>query len=281
VTEDFTAAALVLVGHGSMANADSSAPVYQHAAEIRRRRLFTEVREAFLKQEPRLETVLGALPARRVVVTPLFISEGYFTDEVIPRLLGLDPEAKSGCSRVRQDGARTLLYCRPVGSHESMTAVLLARARDIVEQHPFPRAPEPAEIGLFIAGHGTERHAQSRRAIERQVERIRALGLYAGVHGVFMEEEPRIAACYSLAPTRNLVIVPFFISDGLHVREDIPMLLGEPERVVRERLSAGQPTWRNPTEIRGRRVWYTPSVGSEPHLADVILERVRELSARA
>ena len=110
----------------------------------------------------------------------------------------------------------------------------------------------------------------------QQVELIRAQHLYAAVHAVFMEEAPRIADCYTLAPTKNLVMVPFFISDGLHSYEDIPMMLGEPERVVRERLRQGQPTWRNPTEKQGKHVWYSSSIGSEPLLADVILERVRE-----
>ena len=36
--------------------------------------------------------------------------------------------------------------------------------------------------------------------------------------------------CHALAQTKNLVVVPFFISDGLHTQEDIPVLLGEPER---------------------------------------------------
>ncbi len=91
-----------------------------------------------------------------------------------------------------------------------------------------------------------------------------------------MEESPRIAECYTLAATKYLVVVPFFISDGLHAVEDIPVLLGEPERLVKERLAAGQPTWRNPTEKNGKLVWYSPSVGTEPLLAEVILERVRE-----
>ena len=58
--------------------------------------------------------------------------------------------------------------------------------------------------------------------------------------------------------------------------EDIPVLLGEPERIVKERLAAGQPAWRNPTGRDGKLVWHSPSVGSEPLLADVILERVKE-----
>jgi sirohydrochlorin cobaltochelatase len=93
---------------------------------------------------------------------------------------------------------------------------------------------------------------------------------------VFLEEEPRIACCYQLAETKNIVIVPFFISDGLHVQEDIPVMLGEPERIVQQRLQKGQPTWRNPTEKHGKLVWFASSLGSEPMMTEVIMERVRE-----
>jgi sirohydrochlorin cobaltochelatase len=135
-----------------------------------------------------------------------------------------------------------------------MTCVLLARAHDVVAQFPFPRAPKPKDITLFIAGHGTERSDKSRKAIERQVELLRAMNLYADVHAIFLEESPGIAECYLLAQTKNLVIVPFFISDGLHTQEDIPILLGEAKPIVEKRLQSGQPTWRNPTEKNGKLV---------------------------
>jgi sirohydrochlorin cobaltochelatase len=276
--EDFSDAALVLIGHGSTANAESGASVFQHAAELRRRKFFGEVREAFWKQPPRLTDMLARLTAPRVFLAPLFISEGYFSEQVIPRALELRAEGPDGFCRVLRRGVQTLFYCRAVGAHESMTSVLLARAREAVESSPFPRAPAPKSLTLFIAGHGTEQDENSRKPIERQVELIRALGIYAGVHAVFMDEEPRIGECYQIARTRNLVVVPFFISDGLHVKEDIPVLLGQPKRVVRQRLESGQPTWRNPTEFEGRRVWYSRSVGSDPHVAEAILERVREAS---
>ena len=157
-----------------------------------------------------------------------------------------------------------------------MTHVLLGRAREIVEQFPFPRPPKPRDITLFIAGHGTEENENSRQAIERQAGLIRALDLYAGVHAIYLEESPRIADCYALAQTKNLVVVPFFISDGLHTQEDIPVMLGEAQPIVGQRLAGGQPPWRNPTGKNGKLVWYAPAVGSEPHVADVILERVRE-----
>ena len=268
--DEFTDAALVVLGHGTEQNADSAAPVYQHAAELRRRKIFTEVREAFWKQEPQIQKVLAELSAPRVFIAPLFISEGYFASEVIPRELGLAENSKFKTQNSE------LFFCKPVGSHDSMTGVILSRARGTVEKFPFPRAPGPDEITLFIAGHGTEKNENSRQPVDRQVELIRALNLYGGVHAIFLEEDPRISECYRLARTKNLVVVPFFVSDGLHTQEDIPVLLGDTRATVRQRLAAGQPVWRNPTEKNGKLVWYTPAVGSEPHLADVILERVRE-----
>ena len=268
--ENFSDAALVVLGHGTTQNDDSAAPVYQHAAELRRRKIFAEVREAFWKQEPQIKKVLPEISTPRVFIVPLFISEGYFSERSHPARTRLRPQLPSATPNSE------LFYCRPVGTHDSMTRVLLARAKEIVETFPFPRAPRPKDITLFIAGHGTEKNENSRKAIERQVGLIRALNLYAGVQAIFLEESPRIADCYQLAPTKNLVVVPFFISDGLHTQEDIPVLLGEAKRTVRQRLAAGQPTWRNPTEKNGKRVWYSPAIGSEPHMADVILERVRE-----
>ena len=275
--QNFSDAALVLLGHGSTQNAESGAPVYQHAAELRRRRIFAEVREAFWKQEPQVKQVLDSIFAPRVFIVPVFISEGYFSDEIIPRELGYSL-SDDPASRVTHHASRTICYCQSIGTHPRLTDVVLTRARDIVERFPFPRAPKPSDITLCIAGHGTQRSEDSRKAIECQVELIRAKAFYAAVHAVFLEESPGIAECYQLAQTRSIVMVPFFISDGMHTQEDIPVLLGEPERVVKQRLAAGQPTWRNPTEKRGKLVWYTPAIGSEPHIADIILERVRKMA---
>jgi sirohydrochlorin cobaltochelatase len=270
--EDFSDAALVVLGHGTTLNAESAVPVLQHTAELRRRKFFADVREGFWKQEPQIKNVLAEISAPRVFIVPLFISEGYFSTEVIPQELGFHfPDHLSLVT-----GHSSLFYCRPVGSHTSMTKVILARADEVMKKFPFPRAPKNSDTTLLIAGHGTGRNANSRQAVERQVELIRAQNIFAEVGAVFMEEVPFIKGCHENVKTKNVVVVPFFISAGLHAVEDIPVLLGEPERIVQERLAAGQPTWRNPTERDGKLIWYSASVGTEPLLADVILDRVRE-----
>lgn len=278
-SSDFSDAALVLVGHGSTLNAESAAPTCQHADELRGRKIFAQVLECFWKIEPSICGVLRGVFAPRVFIVPLFISEGYFTETVIPRELGLRTNEQKDFPRVQKRGRQTLFYCGPVGTHDSMTDVLLSRAKDIVHRHPGTRPPNAGETALFIAGHGTGNNENSRKTIERQVGLIRTRNLYAEVHAVFMEEEPRIGDCYGLANALNIVMVPFFISDGLHSYEDIPVMLGEPEPAVRSRFQRGEPTWINPTEKNGKRVWYSASVGGEPHIADVILERVREATA--
>jgi len=270
--QDFKNSAVVVLGHGTELNENSAAPVFQHAAELRRRGLFKEVREAFWKQDPQIKKVLAEITAARILIAPLFVSEGYFAGNAIPKDLGFDYPDNLKLKTQNSE----LFYCRPIGTHDRMTDVILARASRVIKQFPFPRAPRPQDVTLVIAGHGTEKNNASRQPIDRQVELIRAKKVYADVHAVFLDEEPRIPECYRLVSTKNMVVVPFFISDGLHVQEDIPVLLGEAKRIVEQRLAAGQPAWRNPTEKNGKHVWYSAAVGTAPEVVEVILERVYE-----
>jgi sirohydrochlorin cobaltochelatase len=270
--KNFSDAVLVVLGHGTELNENSEAVVFQHAAELRRRKIFCEVREAFWKQGPQIKKVIAEISASRIFIAPLFVSEGYFAADKIPKELGF--EFPNNLKLKTQNSE--LFYCKPIGSHDSMTKVILSRADEVVKKFPFPRAPKNSEITLFIAGHGTEKNENSRKPIDRQAELIRAQNIYASVHGIFLEESPHIADCFQIARTKNLVVVPFFISDGLHTQEDIPVLLGEAKSIIEKRLAANQPTWRNPTEKNGKLVWYSNAVGSAPEMADVILERVRE-----
>src|SRR5436305_9764744 len=132
---------LLIVGHGSTVNPDSSAPTLAHAAEIRRRKVFADVGCAFWKEEPSLRDAIFLFDPeviREVYVVPNFISEGYFTQTVVPRELELN-----GCTTTRLSG-QTWNYCQPVGNHPIMTELLLKRAREIASD------AVPAETSLLI-----------------------------------------------------------------------------------------------------------------------------------
>ena len=276
---NFKDATVVIVGHGSTKNDNSGESARQHAAELRERKIFAEVKEGFLKQEPELCAVAASIATPRAFFVPLFVCEGYFTEEILPAKLGFKQSEETAFRRVKFEHGKTCYYCEVVGTHPSMTDVLLRRAREVLVAYPFPRAPKESQISLIIAGHGTEKNSNSRRAIENQVELLRARNIYADVHAVFIEEAPRIEAAYTLASASNVVVVPFFMSEGLHVQEDIPILLGEARRFIEERLKSNLPVWRNPSEKKGKRVWYARAVGTEKGIADVLIQRVREASS--
>src|SRR5947209_7147748 len=210
-------AALLIVGHGSTVNPDSSGPTLAHATEIRRRNVFADVQCAFWKEEPSLRDarfLFGAEMIQEVCVVPNFISEGYFTQTVIPRELELN-----GKLTQRPDG-QIWNYTDPVGNHPLMTELLMQRAHEIA-----PNVPEDA-TSLLIVAHGTDLNENSAVAAKREAEKVRALGRYANVLNVYMEEFPLVSDWRVLTSTPNVVVVPFFISDGLHSYEDIPVLLG-------------------------------------------------------
>ena len=247
-------AALLIVGHGSTVNPDSSVPTWNHAAEIRRREIFAEVACCFWKEEPSLRDArffFQDQAIEEVFVVPNFISEGYFTQTVIPRELELDGRLTS-----RANG-QVWNYCQPVGSHPMMTELLMQRAHEIA-----PNAPEN-ETSLLIVAHGTQLNDNSAVAAKREVHKIRALNRYAAVLNVYMEEAPLVADWDKLAESPNVIVVPFFVSDGLHSYEDIPQLLGI------------EPTEKNPHRLRGRSLYYARSIGTEPRFADVIIEQVK------
>src|SRR4029077_7888855 len=106
----------------------------------------------------------------------------------------------------------------------------------------------PGETSLLIVAHGTDLNENSAVAAKREAEKIRALGKYAAVLNVYMEEAPLVSDWRTLTETPNVVVVPFFISDGLHSYEDIPRLLGI---VVAAGVGRGQPGSAPPATTRG------------------------------
>jgi sirohydrochlorin cobaltochelatase len=253
-------AALLVVGHGSTVNPDSSAPSLAQAAAIRECGIFREVACAFWKEEPSLRDALFLFDdpeIREVYVVPNFISEGYFTQTVIPRELELE-----GRLTIRPNG-QIWKYCEPVGNHPGVTELLLQRAREIA-----PSAAE-AETSLLIVAHGTALNDNSAVAAKREMEKIAALGRYAAVENAYMEEAPLISDWLRLTNTANVVVVPFFISDGLHSFVDIPQLLG----------IEGE-AFGNPHSLHGRALYYGNAIGTAPEFAEIILAQVENFRCR-
>jgi sirohydrochlorin cobaltochelatase len=264
--------ALILLGHGSTVNPDSSAPTFLHAGEIRRSGAFQEVVCAFWKEEPSYRQVLDMVESPEVYIVPNFISEGYFTQKIIPREMGLQGEITHIAAR-RGVPARTLKYCEPVGNHGQMTELLLHRASEVAP------GVDPGEASLVIVGHGTSLNENSGLAVKEQVARIQGRGRYAEVMGMFMEEEPFVTDWQKLTASPEVIVVPFFVSDGLHSYQDIPVLLGI-EQEPGAAASSAEVFRRNPYHIGGRRLYYSSAIGTDPLFASVILDQVQRFDAQ-
>lgn len=268
--------ALVIVAHGSHLNPNASDPAYAHADAIRDAGYFEAVRVAFWKEEPHVREVLRTVEENEVFVVPLFISEGYFTERVIPRELRLggwdrtlwesDGTDASAVTVTAADVDSTVHYCGPVGTHDAMSAVIVERAESVTGDRTVG-----AGVGLAVVGHGTERNEHSARAIEYHTTRIRDRNRFDEVLAVFMDEEPAVENVTDHFGSEDIVVVPLFVADGYHTQEDIPEAVG-----ITEDHRTG---WSVPTAVDGHQIWYAGAVGTESLLADVIVERAVDAGA--
>ncbi|MGB9985786.1 CbiX/SirB N-terminal domain-containing protein [Salarchaeum japonicum] len=268
--------ALVIVGHGSHLNPGSSEPAFTHADTIRATGAFDEVREAFWKEEPSFREVLRTLESDEVFVVPLFVSEGYFTEQVIPRELRLDDWSVEDWESDGTDAdyvtleatdvGKTIHYCGPVGTHDSMSDVIVQRAKSVTGNDDVGEG-----FGLAVVGHGTERNENSAKAIYYHADRIREMGRFDDVQAVFMDEDPEVDDVTEFFDAPDIVVVPLFVADGFHTQEDIPEDMG-----ITEDYRTG---WEVPETVDGHRIWYAGAVGTEPLVADVLLERAGEAGA--
>jgi sirohydrochlorin cobaltochelatase len=246
--------ALVIVGHGSHLNEDSSLPVYEHAQHIREAGGFDEVVECFWKEEPSMRHVLDTVESDEVYVVPAFISEGYFTQQVIPRELGLE-------GPVSRKGSKTLRYAGPLGTFEGMPDVILERTRDLM------RGKEVSgSTALVLLGHGTDLNKSSGGVIYLNASRIRERGIYDLVEVGFLDQEPEIREVVASVEVENVILIPVFIAEGWHTRETIPEDLG----------LTGEVTVRE-----DKTIFYGAPVGTHPSMASLIVARARETEREA
>ncbi len=245
--------ALVIVGHGSHLNEDSSLPVYEHAEYIRQTGEYDEVVECFWKEEPSMRHALDTVESDEVYIVPAFISEGYFTQQVIPREFGLE-------GPVTEKGSKTVYYAGPLGTFEKMADVILERTEDLMRD----QETSGGSTALVLLGHGTAMNKNSSGVIYLNAERIRERGLYDKVVEAFLDQDPEVGEVVGSVEAANVILIPVFVAEGWHTRETIPEDLG----------LTGEVTYRE-----DRTIFYGAPVGTHPSMANLISARARELKS--
>jgi sirohydrochlorin cobaltochelatase len=141
-----------------------------------------------------------------------------------------------------------------------MTSLLIKRAAETAP------GVNTRETSLFIVGHGTPLNPKSADAVKLHSSLIASRGIYAEVFPCTMEpmeDVPLVSDWATMTTQPNVVVIPFFISDGLHSYQDIPVLLGLRDEVGPS-ASESQVFKHNPHQLRGKNLYYGSAIGTDP-----------------
>jgi len=209
--------AAILVGHGSI-HSDSGKSMIRIAARLREQAVSPIVEAGFLNyNEPTLADAVEkakAQGATHVVIQPYFLIDGQYASRDLPTVV--------------QTVARTVpaihfTIAQTLGYHPRL--LQLAKKRILLAD---PR-PEPTTALLFVA-HGTPLVAANAPIIRTAHEIGEALG-YGTTDVAYLDcNDPTIPAAIDqlvAAGYRRLVIQPYFLHLGRHVRTDLPRLFAE------------------------------------------------------
>lgn len=260
----FKETALILAGHGSTKNRDSSRHTRETARRLQRRGIFKEVRAGFWKEKPSFQEVFHGLQAKEAIVVPWFLTRGYFVEKVLAEQFGSTPIP--------------VRVVDPIGSRPEIIDLMRARARRLAERSftftfRFTKALKKLlsireaafrfeEASLLLASHGTPLHKGSRVAADKLAEELGKDG-YRVSKAMFLEEEPKIADWRQVAaPEGPVMVLPHFLAGGLHGSEDVPGLLGIPH---------GREGWH---EVDGRWIGYGAPIGTPDEMTELILKMV-------
>ncbi len=202
--------ALIIAAHGSRRTPGANQMVADYAHRLAERGWFDEVTPAFHDGEPCFSEVLDRLSADDVTVVPMMTSDGYFTNELLPR--GLSRNKRASRIRLRQT--------KPVGLHPAVVKLVADRIDTLRSRCQLDR------VCVSIVGHGTPRHGRSRFATIRLADALRAAHVAREVLPTFLDEEPNVDSLRSRTARVDLIVVPFLMTNGPHATHDIPRALG-------------------------------------------------------
>jgi sirohydrochlorin ferrochelatase len=204
--------ALVIAAHGDRGADKRNDNVRRQVDGLRNTGQFARIGSGFLKGDPEIETALqqAAEAADEILVYPLFMSDGYFTNTALP-------------NRIEQTGLTSrIVSLKPLGLDPGLAPLCERAAVAQAERDDI----DSAGARLLIVGHGSTKSPASKNATQQFAARLRQKTAFGTVESCFLEEEPFLKP--ALANTDQPTIVAgFFAGDGLHGGEDVPELIAE------------------------------------------------------
>ena len=127
-------------------------------------------------------------------------------------------------------------------------------------------ATADATTGILLFAHGSSVD-EANRGVHQLARQIQDTGPYAYVRATFLEQaQPDLGAAISQAVEaglRRVIVIPYFLTMGIHLRRDLPNLLAhQRQKYPSLEIEVGQP------------------LEGHPLMPSIILGRVEEIIGR-
>jgi sirohydrochlorin ferrochelatase len=207
----FAHCGVLLAAHGERGGVADNASVERLAAALSARNVAAEVGFGFIKGTPTISQAVRAFTVPRLIVYPMFFSDGYFAGVRLPQLLA---------DALQADAGPVTNILPPLGLDPGLPALVAARLAQAIRENGLT----DSQTAVVLLAHGATKDAASRRATERLARRMRACAQFAVVACAFLEEAPTIEAVIGGLPD-PVVVVGLFAGEGLHGGEDVHRLI--------------------------------------------------------
>lgn len=203
--------ALLIAAHGERRPGAGNESVMKIARAIAARQIVSEVGVGFINGEPTIGEALRGIEARKIIVYPLFASNGYFTRD---RLVQLIDEAS--------EATREIDMLPPFGLDPGLPQLAI----DHIDRVASENGLVTRSLTAVLLAHGSRRNPASREATEAIARQIVRRGVCRDVAIAFLEEQPFLdeAAGSIDGPA---IVVGMFSGDGVHGARDAPHLVAK------------------------------------------------------
>lgn len=209
---------LLVVAHGERGGAGEDRFARILAGRLAATGRYRRVAVGFIRSEPSLEEAARRLSARRLVVYPLFMSDGYYVRQAIPERLGIGPAGRDGTGRAVRVAA-------PLGLDETLPGLVA----DLAARAAARAGLDRSAAHLLLVAHGSSKGPESAAAARRVAARVAALVPFASVTTAFLEEAPFLDETLRTVPG-PVVLLGLFAGEGMHAAEDLPAALARAGR---------------------------------------------------
>ncbi len=218
--------ALLIVAHGDCGGFGGNMLAQELARRMRHSQRYGEVVVGFMRSDPSIEAAVSQVECDRLRIYPLFMSDGYYVRESIPKRLGISGGVDALGHQVSID--------EPLGLHPRLPELLISA----VIGAALGKGIQPKSACLLLVAHGSRQSAHSAAAAREIRDRIDRSGTFLGVEVSFLEEEPLFVDALENRKLPTFVL-GLFAGEGVHAAGDIHgavVTLGNPQVHVVEQL---------------------------------------------